>query len=114
MVYDNYATSAEVVDIVRRESSIHTTEIIAEILKEGGYLSGKGIPISIRRVEYIMRAYNIKSLKEHLKARGYLTAIEKANQLNIEYRTLHKMKNEGKLDCEYVKIDSKDTYMFAL
>lgn len=113
MVYDNYATSAEVVDIVRRESSIHTTEIIAEILKEGGYLSGKGIPISIRRVEYIMRAYNIKSLKEHLKARGYLTAIEKADQLNIEYRALHKMKNEGKLDCEYVKINSKGTYMFA-
>jgi len=113
MSYTTWTTSDEVVDIIRRESASHTMEEIAAILQKEGHLSGKGMPIAVDRVGYIMRRYGITSYQEHLKARGYLSADEKAAQLNIAPVTLHMKKNAGLLQCEYFKTSGRGDYMFA-
>jgi len=113
MSYTTWTTSGDIVDIIRRESEAHTKEEIAEILEKAGHLSGKGLPITVERVGYIMREYSIPSYQDHLKAKGYLTAEEKAATLNISSITLHKWKNAGLLDCEYIKTTGKGDYMFA-
>jgi DNA invertase Pin-like site-specific DNA recombinase len=113
MSYTTWTTSDEVIDIIRRGSLSHTREEIAEILKNEGYFSGKGLPFSVDRVGYIMRVYNISSYQDHLKARGYLNLTEKAHQLNVSPVTVHKWKNTGLLDCDYIKTSGKGDYMFA-
>jgi DNA invertase Pin-like site-specific DNA recombinase len=113
MKYTTWTTPEEVVDIIRRESMSHTREEIAELLIGAGHLSGKGLPISVDRVGYIMRLYNIPSYQDHLIARGYLTVAEKAAQLNISPVTVHKWKNAGLFDCEFIKSTGKGDYMFA-
>jgi DNA invertase Pin-like site-specific DNA recombinase len=113
MKYETWTTPDEVVDIIKRESASHTRDEIVDILKKEGCLSGKGLPITVDRVGYIMRTYSIPSFQEQLKEKGFLTVEEKAIQLNIAMVTLHQWKNAGKLDCEYVKTSRKGDYMFA-
>ena len=113
MSYTTWTTSADAVEFIRKESMSHTREEIAELLKNSGFTSGKGLPISVDRVGYIMREYNIPSYQDHLKAQGYLNVAEKAAQLNIAQVTVHKWKNAGLLDCEYIKTTGKGDYMFA-
>ena len=113
MGYTTWTTPDNVLDIIRRESTSHTREEIASLLNNEGCLSGRGCPITADRVGYIMRKYGIPSFQEHLRARGFLTAPEKARQLNIATVTLHKMKNSGMLTCDYVKSSGKGDYMFA-
>jgi DNA invertase Pin-like site-specific DNA recombinase len=113
MSYTTWTTPVDVVDIIRKESESRAREEISEILGKAGHLSGRGFPISAARVGYIMREYSIPSYQDHLKAKGFLTAEEKAAQLNISSITLHKWKNAGLLDCEYIKTTGKGDYMFA-
>jgi DNA invertase Pin-like site-specific DNA recombinase len=112
MAYMMWTTPAKVVDIIRRESSTPTNEEIAAILKKEGCLSGKGLPVTAVMVSYIMKEYNILSFQEHLKAKGFLTASEKAAQLNISASALHKRKRAGTLGCTYVKTSGGGGYMF--
>jgi len=112
MAYTAWTTSGKVVEIIRRESFSHTNEEIADILKNEGCLSGKGLPISANMVSYIMRGYSIPSFQDHLKAKGFMTASEKAAQLNISVSALHRRKCAGTLDCGYVKTSGCGSYMF--
>ena len=113
MGYMTWTTSDKVLDIIRRESASRTREEIAAILNKEGCLSGRGCTMTAKRVGYIMGEYGIPSLQEHLKSKGFFTAPEKASQLNIATVTLHKMKNAGILNCDYVKTSGKGDYMFA-
>jgi DNA invertase Pin-like site-specific DNA recombinase len=113
LVYTVQATSSEVIDIIRHESMSHTKGYIAEILNDGGYVSGKSLPFTADGVGTLMRVHKIPSLKEHLKANGYITAKEKAAELNMDYSTFHKMRGAGQLDCVFVKTSGNGDYMFA-
>ena len=113
MGYTTWTTPDKVLDIIRRESASRTRDEIASILNKEGCLSGRGCFITADRVGYIMREYSIPSLQDHLRNKGFLTAPEKAEQLNIATVTLHKMKNNGTLKCDYVKTSGKGDYMFA-
>jgi hypothetical protein len=112
MSYTTWTTSGRVVDIIRSESPAHTNEEIAAILKNEGCLSGKGLPVSAAMVGYVMREYSIPSFKDHLKAKGFLSASEKAAQLNISVSAVHKRKLAGELGCGYVKTSGSRGYMF--
>jgi hypothetical protein len=113
MNYEKWATDEEVLNIIRRESASHTKKEIAEILEKEGCFSGKGLAMNIDRVRYIMSQYGIPSLKDHLKAKGFLTGSEKAAQLGIAKGTLCKLRREGMLECGCVKTSGKGDYMFA-
>jgi len=110
--YMTWATSDKVVDIIRRESFSHTNEEIANILEKESCLSGKGSPISVGIVGYIMKEYNISSFQERMKEKGFLTSCEKAAQLNVSVTTLHNWRRAEKLHCHYVKTSGKGEYMF--
>jgi hypothetical protein len=112
MKYTTWTTSNEVLDIIRRESTSLTREEITAILNNEGHLSGKGLQITVDRVGYLMRQHNIPSLQDHLKLKGFLTVNEKAKQLNLTTGALHKIKNTGLLDCEFIKTSGKGEYMF--
>jgi len=111
--WELWTTSDDVVELIRGMSALHTKDEIAEMLTEEGLLSGKGFKMNADSVGYVMRKHNIPSLQEHLKARGFLTAEEKAAQLNVSKSVLHKMKNAGKLDCEIVRTSGKGENMFS-
>ena len=113
LIYTTQSTSNDVIGIIRRESTSRTREEIADILNAGGYVSGSGMPYSVSIVRDIMRANNIPSLKEHLKAKGFVTAKEKAAELNVDYSTLHRMRAAGRLECDFVKTSGNGDYMFA-
>jgi DNA invertase Pin-like site-specific DNA recombinase len=112
MAYTTWTTPDKVVDIIKATASSHTNEEIADILKKEGCLSGKGVPISVAMVSYIMREYNILSFREHLKAKGFISASEKAAQLNISVSALHKRKLAGTLGCNWVKTSGNGGYVF--
>jgi len=110
--YMTWTTPDEVVEIIRLKSLSHTHAEIAGILQKEGYLSGKGSNISTDIVSYIMREYNIPSFHEHLRAKGFLTASEKAAQLNIATATLNRWRIAGKLGGKYTKTSNKGQYMY--
>jgi hypothetical protein len=112
-IYTVQATSGDVIDIIRQESMARTKEDIAIMLNDGGYLSGKGLQFTAESVGALMRTHNILSLKEHLKAKGYITAREKAAELNMDYSTFHKMRTADRLDCSFVKTSGNGDYMFS-
>jgi len=113
LIYTIQSTSSDVIDIIRHESTSRTKEEIVHILNAGGYVSSSGVPFSVGIIRDIMRAHNIPSLKEHLKARGYITAKEKATELNIDYSTFHRMRVAGRLNCDFIKTSGNGDYMFA-
>ena len=113
MKYTTWTTPDEVIDFIRHEAMSHTMEEIVVLLEKAGLLSGKGVPISVERVGYIMKVYSIPSLQDNLKARGFLDVKEKAAQLSIAPVTLHKWKNAGLLNCDFIKTSGKGDFMFA-
>jgi len=113
VIYSTQTTSNDVIDIIRRESMSHTKEEVVDILNDGGHVSGKGMPFSVDTIGYFMRKHSIPSFKDHLKARGFMTAKEKAETLNIEYSTFNKLRNAGLIDCEFVKTSGNGDYMFT-
>ena len=113
MGYTKWTTSSDTVDLIRQQSAFRTKEEIVSILEENGHRSGKGLQITVDKVGYIMKKYNIPSLQEHLKAKGFLSVSEKAAQLNISTEHLHRIKNAGRLTCEFVMTSGNGDYMFA-
>ena len=112
MVYDVYRTPGNVVEFIRSVAISHTMAEIVRLLAERGYLSGHGKAISYGILYDIMCVYDIPTLKEHLKSNGFLTAAEKAAQINVPKNALYRMKNAGILDCKCVKTSGKGDYMY--
>jgi hypothetical protein len=73
------ATLAE----IDRRLEHHTDGEVAQILNQRGVLSGTGRRFGGRRVRVIRRAYELRSRKARLRARGLLTLDEIAAQLGV-------------------------------
>jgi len=113
MKYTTWTTSKEVLEIIREKSTSCTADEISEILTKAGYKSGKGFEFTKDRITCLQRTYGIPSYKEHLRNKGYLTAIEKAESLGIRPNTLHQRKNTGEFEGKVFRTSGKGDYMFA-
>ena len=111
-VWVKTATPVEVIDFIRKKSTVCPAFKIADLLNEAGYKSGQGGSFTTLIVRFIARTYGIPTLKEHLSAKGYINSTEKAVLLGISPSRLNGLRRRGKLDSECIKID-QTTYMYA-
>jgi DNA invertase Pin-like site-specific DNA recombinase len=66
-------------------------------LNARGYRNWKGEPFTTKRTRYLRIAYGLASRCERLRARGYLTAAELAQQLGVGVTHVHKLGAAGVL-----------------
>ena len=73
--------------------------------------SGTGQPFTRLRVRTLREAYGIPRLAEHLRAAGWLTAMEIAAHLQVHYTTAKRFAREGVLRA--VPANDKGDWLFA-
>lgn len=82
--WENRATSDDVIEEIRWEADHHTTHEIANILNKMGLQTGTGIEFTDVSVRRLMQRYNILTLEEHMRSKGYLTLQEQAENHRIK------------------------------
>jgi DNA invertase Pin-like site-specific DNA recombinase len=68
---------------------------VARILREKGFQTGGGVPLSATAVGYIRIAYGLKSRFERLRERGLLTLSEISEKLGISMETIYRHRKLG-------------------
>jgi hypothetical protein len=90
----------------------HTDGEVAQILNERGMLSGTGRRFGGRRVRVIRRAYELRSRKARLRARGLLTLDEFAARLGVCKETIKLWRRQGQLPVQCHRADDNDRYLY--
>ncbi len=90
----------------------HTDGEVAQILNERGVLSGTGRHFGGRRVRVIRRAYELRSRKARLRARGLLTLHEIAARLGVCKDTIKLWRRQGQLPVRCHRADDNDRYLY--
>ncbi len=111
--YETWTTDPEIVEYIRNESRKHTVGEIVSMLNNKGIKSGKGNPFTRSIVRGIQYSYGIPSLKQYLKANGYLSTEEKAKELGITSNALNKRRISGKYPGDVVKTTDGGDYMYG-
>lgn len=93
--WEKVKTQPEIVELVDRLLDDHIYEEISEILNARGLRPGGaawpgrgGARFTAKRVQYIARTYGLRSRRDRLRARGFLTKKELAARLGIHEHTL--------------------------
>jgi len=102
----------ETVTEIDRLLEDHTDGEVAQILNERGVLSGTGRRFGGRRVRVIRRAYELRSRKARLRARGLLTLDEIAARLGVCKDTIKLWRRQGQLPVPCYRADDNDRYMY--
>jgi len=110
--WEEWRTSAEVVEEIDRLLDEHTEGEIAEILNARGFVSGQGKPFHARRVRVIRRAYRLKSRYTRLREQGWLNLTELSKKLSIHPTTLKKRRAAGLLGLGTVRLNDMDQYLY--
>jgi DNA invertase Pin-like site-specific DNA recombinase len=90
----------------------HTDGEVADVLNERGIVSGTGRRFSGRRVRVIRRAYELRSRKARLRARGLLTLDEIAARLGVCKDTIKLWRRQGRVPVRCYRADDNDRYMY--
>ena len=90
----------------------HTHRQIANILNEGGYVSGQGKSFDARRIGKIQRAYGLNSRFKRLQAAGFLTAKQLAVKLGMTSRSLRARRAKGGLNLKTVRLNDTGQYLY--
>ena len=104
-------TPAAIVEEIRALATAQTDGQIAATLNGRWHRTGTGQPFTRLRVRTLREAYGIPHLAEHLRAAGWLTAVEIAAQLHVHYTTAKRFAREGVLRA--VPADDKGDWLFA-
>jgi len=110
--YEGWTTNPEVVTIIDKAAENHTAEEIAELLNQQGFKSGKGQNFTRNIVKRLMYTYSIPNMKERYLERGYIISTAKADSMGITTDWLHYLIRSGKYQGEYVRISSRNEYVF--
>jgi hypothetical protein len=73
----------------------HTDAQVATILNERGVLSGAGAPFSSDAVRWVRNSAGLKSLKQRLREKGWLTTDEYAAKLGVHYQSVRSWRKRG-------------------
>jgi DNA invertase Pin-like site-specific DNA recombinase len=84
---------AQVDDLLER----HTDAEVARILNQRGLETGAGAPFSPAAVRWVRCSHGLKSLKQRLRAAGWLTTSEYAARLGVHYGTVKVWLRDGLL-----------------
>ena len=95
--WERYRTPAALIAEIDELLDGHTDASVARVLNERGRRPRKGGVFSGRRVQRIRRTYALKSLAEHLRARGLLTLAEMAERLEVTTETVKAWRDKGRL-----------------
>jgi DNA invertase Pin-like site-specific DNA recombinase len=90
-------TPSAIVEQVRVLATEQTDRRIAESLNARSLRSGTGKPFTRLRIRQLREAYQIPSLVQHLRSRGWLTVTEMAAQLRVHPSTAKRFAQEGAL-----------------
>jgi DNA invertase Pin-like site-specific DNA recombinase len=111
-VWQDRTTDAHVVAEIDRLLDDHTCAEIAVLLNERGLLSACGRPFHGDRVDYLCRAYALKSRRERLREAGLLTLPEVAAKLGISTHTVKFQRLTGRLAVGARKLDDCGRHMY--
>ena len=90
-------TTPEVVKLIDELLETSTDTQVAARLNELGHRNWRGESFTTKRTRYLRIAYGLASRCERLRARGYLTAVELAQQLGVGVTHVHKLGAAGVL-----------------
>jgi len=90
-------TDPTVVTEIDRLIENHTDPEIVDILNGRGHRSGEGGIFTVVILRHLKCHYKLRSRRERLRARGFLTAQELARKLGIAPRTVHRWRQRGLL-----------------
>jgi len=110
--WQDRTTDAHVVAEIDRLLDHHTCAEIAVLLNERGLLSACGRPFHGDRVDYLCRAYTLKSRRERLREAGLLTLPEIAAKLGISTNTVKLQRLTGRLAVGARKLDDCGRHMY--
>ena len=103
-------TPTAIVELVRSLATEQTDARIAETLNARSLRSGTGMTFTALIVRHVRMAYGIKSMCEHLRQSGWLTATEMAAQLHIHPATAKRFAMEGVLPA--VRADDRGQILY--
>jgi hypothetical protein len=104
-------TPQPVLDTIDRLLDHATEDAIARQLNAQGVLSGTGQPFTARIVARLRRTYGLKSRYDRLRERGFLTAEELAQDLQVCVTTVHVWRRAGRLQAQLY--NDKGEYLYA-
>lgn len=107
---DLFRTPTEIIEQIRVLSGSQTDGQIAQTLNARCLRSGRGNPFTRERVRSIREDYDIPSFREHLRARGWLTAVEIAAQLGAHEDTAKRYAWGGVLRA--LRVNDRDEILF--
>ena len=105
-------TPAAVVAEIDRLLDEHTCAEIASLLNERGLLSGCAHPFHGDRVDYLCRAYKLRSRRERLQQAGLLTLPQLAVRLGVSPHTVKLWRRQERLPVRAYKLDDNGRHMF--
>lgn len=103
-------TPSGIVELVRALATEQTDAQIARTLNARSLYSGTGMTFTAISVRRVRTAYRIKSLVEHLRRAGWLTATEMAALLHVHASTAKRFALEGVLRA--VRADDRGQILF--
>ena len=110
--WEHGETSAQVVADIDGLLDHHTNAEVAAILNDRGLTSGCGKPFHGDRVEWLRRAYHLKSRRERLRAAGLITLDELAAKLGRSKWIIKDWRAAGKLPVRAFRLDDVDRFMY--
>jgi hypothetical protein len=110
--WEEWRTSAEVVEEIDRLLDEYTEGEIAEILNARGFVSGQRKSFQARRVRVIRRAYRLKSRYTRLREQGWWNLTELSKKLATHPTTLKKRRAAGVLGLATVRLNDMDQYLY--
>ncbi|MGV9885032.1 recombinase family protein, partial [Streptomyces sp. NPDC003006] len=103
-------TPSTVVTAVDQLLDEHTDGQIAAILTAKGHLSGTGQPLQARMIQYIRRAYDLRSHPQRLADQGMVSLREIARRLGVCLSTVQNWRNRGLLTGQIA--NDKGEYLY--
>ena len=73
----------------------HTDREVAQILNQRGLETGAGAPFSNQSIRWVRHRAGLRSLKQRLRAAGWLTTQEFSAKLGVHYSTLKEWRRRG-------------------
>jgi DNA invertase Pin-like site-specific DNA recombinase len=92
-------TPKATVQLIDKLLEEHTDAQVATILNERGVLSGAGAPFSSDAVRWLRNSAGLKSLKQRLREKGWLTTDEYAAKLGVHYHFVRSWRKQGILQA---------------
>lgn len=91
-------TSPAVVTEIDALLEHHTDGELASILNQRGLETGAGATFSAKSIRWLRHSAGLKSLKQRLRAAGWLTMQELSTKLGVSYSTVKEWRRKGLID----------------